>query len=134
MFHYNSSHKIIIGIIIVLWAAFHFTARDEDPTRYANGQVKYSGSVVNDQNNGRWTWYYENGKRRMEGQFDKGKRQGIWTTWASDGTKLTEGMYKDDRLNGDYIQWNEQGKEVSHLRYVNDVPVGTDSSAVARPQ
>src|SRR5690606_35992687 len=93
MFSYNSSHKVIIGIIIVLWAAFHFTARDEDPGRYPNGQAKYSGSLVDNQNHGRWTWYYENGKRRMEGQFDRGKRQGLWTTWASDGTKRSEGLY-----------------------------------------
>ena len=127
MFHYNSTHKIIIGVIIMLLAAFQFTARDKDPTRYGNGQVKYSGSVVNDLNNGRWTWYYENGKPSMQGEFHKGKRQGIWTTWGNDGTKLSEGLYKDDRLNGDYVQWNAQGKEVSHLRYVNDVPVGADS-------
>lgn len=123
MFNYNSTHKIIIGVIIMLFAAFQFTARDKDPGRYENGQVKFSGSVVNDLNNGRWTWYYENGTRRMEGEFDKGKRQGIWTTWGSDGTKLTQGLYKDDRLNGEYIQWNEQGEEVSHRWYVNDVPV-----------
>ncbi len=134
MFNYNSNHKIITGIIIVLWAAFHFTARDKDPTRYENGQVRYSGNVVNDLNNGRWTWYYENGKRRMEGQFDRGKRQGIWTTWASDGTMLTEGMYVNDRLNGDYSQWDAQGKLTSHIRYVDDMPVGQDTTAVARPQ
>ncbi|MBK7286407.1 MAG: hypothetical protein IPI95_04480 [Flavobacteriales bacterium] len=38
MFNYNSNHKFITGIIIVLWAAFHFTARDKDPTRYENGR------------------------------------------------------------------------------------------------
>ena len=132
MFHYNSSHKIITGIIIILWAAFHFTARDSDAARYDNGQIKYSGSVVNDLNHGRWTWYYENGKRRMEGQFDRGKRQGIWTTWGSDGTKLTEGMYVNDRLNGEYTQWNAEGKEVSRIHYVNDVPVDKDTIAVPR--
>lgn len=129
MFSYNSSHKVIIGIIIVLWAAFHFTARDEDPGRYPNGQAKYSGSLVDNQNHGRWTWYYENGKRRMEGQFDRGKRQGLWTTWASDGTKRSEGLYVNDRLNGEYTMWNEQGKEISRTRYVNDVPVKTDTIA-----
>ena len=120
-FRYNSYHKIIIGIVIIGWAVFHFSGDSLSGGRYSNGQIKRSGGFENGRNHGKWIWYYENGQRKMEGTFKYGKRNGIWITWDKNGNRLTQGNYEDDRLNGAFIRWDTKGNKVEHLIYKNDV-------------
>lgn len=119
-FQYNSYHKFITGIIIVLWAVFHFTSNRSNDAYYDNGQIKRYESFKNGKNHGKWIWYYENGRKKMEGTFTNGERTGIWNTWDSNGNILTQGEYAGDKLNGYFIRWDASGKQVEKLYYSND--------------
>jgi len=122
-FRYNSYHKVITGLAIIVWAVYHFASGNESSEHYDNGQVKVYGDFENGKNHGKWIWYYENGQKKMEGTFQNGKREGLWMTWDRNGNQLTEGAYEADRLNGTYIRWNVEGDVVEHLVYKNDVEV-----------
>lgn len=119
MYSYNSNHKLIVVIIVILWTLFHFKSNDNSGKYYDNGKVKQSGKAVKAKNHGDWVWYYKNGNKKMQGKFKNGKRDGIWTTWDKNGYKLTEGYYEKDKLNGDFKRW-ENNKLLLHFRYVDD--------------
>jgi antitoxin component YwqK of YwqJK toxin-antitoxin module len=120
MFSYDSRHKIIVGILIMIWAAWHFLARDPAQERYTNGQLKRSGGQVDNLNHGLWTWYHENGRKQMEGRFEQGKRVGAWLTFEANGDTLTKAQYEADRLNGSYIEYGPGNMRLRKLTYRND--------------
>jgi len=119
-FKYNSYHKLLTGIAIILWAIFHFTGENESSKKYENGQLKKTGGFSSGKNQGNWTWYYENGEKKMEGAFLAGKRNGIWITWDQNGHKITQGNYENDKLNGEFIRWDAKGNMEEHSIYLND--------------
>ncbi len=135
-FKYNSNHKLITAIAIVLWAIFRFTGDNETLKQYDNGQIKKSGGFTSAKNQGKWTWYYENGGKKMEGAFLAGKRDGVWVTWDANGNKITEGYYQNDMLNGKFVRWDANGNMEEHLTYQNDKVVQKLSlnNPVNRPQ
>lgn len=122
-FRYNSYHKLLTGIAIIVWAVWHFSGENESGKYYENGQIKRTGMFSNGKNNGKWTWHYENGNKKIEGHFVNGKRNGLWTTWDLQGNKLTEGNYENDQLNGEFIRWNSKGEIIEHATYFNDIEV-----------
>ena len=121
IFRYNSYHKAITVVAIILWIIFHFSGTDNSGKHFDNGQLKRSGSFSNGKNQGKWTWYYENGNKKMEGSFINGKRNGEWITWSKSGRKLTQGHYENDRLNGEFIRWGKNQKIIEQLIYKDDV-------------
>lgn len=120
-FKYNSNHKIITVVIVILWAIIHFTLNRGSDNHYDNGQIKSTGSTVNSINNGQWTWYYENGNKEMQGSFVKGKREGKWTLWDKNGHKISENAYEHDKLNGLTIKLNIEGEIISKQLWEDDV-------------
>lgn len=131
MFKYDSRHKIIVGVLIMVWAAWHFLARDPVQERYANGQLKRSGEQAGNLNHGLWTWYHENGRKQMEGRFDNGKRVGTWLTFAANGDTLTMAQYAADRLNGPYIEYGPGNVHLRTLTYRDDRLVAPDAGSAA---
>jgi antitoxin component YwqK of YwqJK toxin-antitoxin module len=119
-FRYNSNHKLIVGIAIVLWAAFHFSGNNDKQNFFSNGQVKRVGGYSHGKNHGSWIWYYENGNKKMQGTFNNGKRTGIWLIWDRNGTKTTESNYLNDRLNGEFTRWDSNGNITERLLYQGD--------------
>jgi antitoxin component YwqK of YwqJK toxin-antitoxin module len=120
MFNYNSRHKIIVGILIVIWAAWHFFSREPAQERYPNGQIKRSGGQLDNLNHGLWTWYHENGRKQMEGRFERGDRAGIWLTFATNGDTLLKATYMGDRLNGPYIEYASGNRPQRMVQYRDD--------------
>ena len=122
-FRYNSHHKLIIGIAIILWAMFRFTGENEEGKSYENGQIKKIGGFNSGKNHGNWTWYYKNGKKKMEGTFLSGKRDGIWVIYDQNGIKLSQGNYKNDQLNGEFTKWNSKGDMLEKSIYKDDIVI-----------
>lgn len=127
MFSYDSRHKIIVGILIMIWAAWHFLSRDPVQEHYANGQLKRAGGQVDNLNHGLWTWYHENGRKQMEGRFEHGKRVGAWVTYEANGDTLTKAHYVADRLNGIYIEYGPGNAPQRRLTYRDDRQVAGGS-------
>ncbi len=128
MFSYDSRHKIILGLLIMIWAAWHFLIREPAQERYGNGQVKRTGGQVDDLNHGLWTWYHENGRKQMEGRFERGKRVGLWITFAGNGDTLSKAIYERDRLNGPTTEYGPGNRPLRTIQYREDRVV--DSAAI----
>lgn len=119
-FKYNSYHKIITVLIIIVWAIIHFNENFNDQKYYDNGQIKRKGITRNARNEGKWIWYYENGQKEMEGSFVNGKREGKWVNWDEVGNLLNENTYKNDKLNGESLIWNHEGTLISRQEWKDD--------------
>jgi antitoxin component YwqK of YwqJK toxin-antitoxin module len=65
-----------------------------------NGQLKFKGSYINDNEDGMWEEYWENGKLGSKGTYKNGKQDGIWEEYFSDG----EFWYEGEWDNGKYIR------------------------------
>lgn len=120
VFRYNSNHKAIVGILIVLLSALGFYLRDREKPKYDNGQAKQVGSQVDGRNHGMWIWYHSNGKKRIQGRFEKGKRDGVWITFDEKGDTLLKATYQLDKLNGRYIIYSANNQVTSEMNYEDD--------------
>lgn len=120
LFNYNSTHKLIVGVFIILWAAYSFSGLRNKDTFDKNGKLLQTGNFKNGKNHGRWTWFYENGKKKLEGSFDMGSREGMWLTFDKNGDTLNKSYYLNDKLEGLFIRY-KNGIPVDTLMYKNDV-------------
>lgn len=119
-FSYNSHHKTIAALFIIVWAIVHYVLRNKPDNVFPNGQIKYTGTIVNGKNEGTWVWYYENGKQQIKGNFINGKREGIWTTWNNKGIQIKTCEYHHDKLNGSCTEWDSNGKIISRQLFHED--------------
>lgn len=123
MYSYNSSHKIIVVLLVIAWAMYHFSGKSNEAERYDNGQVKRTGTQINSLNEGQWVWYFENGKTQIKGEFDKGQRTGIWEQYDSLGHLISSSQYKNNRLHGLYTKYSGDGSIAEQQIYLNDTIV-----------
>ena len=120
MYSYNSYHKIVIGLLLVVWAMYQFSGRTDEIPTYNNGQEKRTGEVVNSLNQGVWTWYYGNGKVQLTGAFDEGNRIGIWKSYDTLGNLLVESTYQNNILNGLFTEYSTSGEIITQYIYRAD--------------
>lgn len=62
---------------------------------FRNGNLSYNGSFVEDNPNGRHTWYWENGRKKDEGFYVMGRREGEWVKYDDSGLPYLYISYKD---------------------------------------
>lgn len=127
IFSYNSKHKLIIGILIIGYAVYHFNGKRTTTKYYESGKTLQSGNFKNGKNHGLWLWYYPSGKRKMEGNFNLGKREGKWFTYNTNGSKASESNYVSDKLNGDFLTFDGEGKLIQTISYIDDTPVSNNN-------
>jgi antitoxin component YwqK of YwqJK toxin-antitoxin module len=123
MYKYNSYHKIVVALLVVFWAVFHFSQRKGEGLYYDNGQVKQTGGTENALNEGLWVWFYEDGSVQMKGEFRNGNREGIWKRFDDSGTLVSESTYLRNKLHGEYREFDQSGNVILTRRYENDVPL-----------
>lgn len=66
---------------------------------YLDGNLESEGYFKNDVATDKWIWYYPNGNRLEEGNFVNGKREGMWKIYNDDGSLKENIIFK----NGDII-------------------------------
>lgn len=120
MFKYNSKHKLIIGVLIMFWAAYSFSGKRKNDTFDKQGHLLQTGNIKNGKNHGKWIWFYADGAKKLEGSFDMGSREGLWLTFDKNGDTLNKGYYVKDQLEGPFIKY-KNGLPVDTLMYKNDV-------------
>jgi len=47
----------------------------------STGKLGSVGMFVNDNPDGKWTYYYETGEKWREGNYKNGLREGKWVAW-----------------------------------------------------
>lgn len=123
MYSYNSSHKIIVILLVFVWAIYQFSGKNDEGQYYDNGQIKRTGTQVNSLNQGEFVWYFENGKKQIKGRFDRGKRVGTWEQYDSLGHLILSSEYKNNHLDGLNTSYSENGSIESQQIYRNDTVV-----------
>ena len=63
---------------------------------YSDGTLRFEGSFIDDNMNGRVSWYWPNGKMRESGSYLNGNRQGDWTSFNEDGSPTIVISYQSD--------------------------------------
>lgn len=120
IFRYNSRHKVVVGLLIIFYAAYSFTGEREPDVYDEKGNLKQTGSFRNGKNHGKWVWYYENRIKKLEGVFDNGVREGWWITFDKNGDTLNRSYYNNDKLNGLSIKYNLNIPKDT-IVYINDI-------------
>jgi antitoxin component YwqK of YwqJK toxin-antitoxin module len=69
-----------------------------DPTegqvRYDNGELKMTGSHLDGEMHGSWSWYRRDGSLMRTGDFDRGRQIGTWRTYDRSGKVVKETTFK----------------------------------------
>lgn len=120
MYSYNSTHKIVVILLVIIWAMYQFSGKNDEGQFYENGQIKRTGSQVNSLNQGEWVWYFKNGQKQIKGEFDRGKRIGTWEQYDSLGHMTLSSEYKDNKLDGLNTHYAEDGSIEAQEIYRND--------------
>jgi len=63
---------------------------------YQDGTLRFEGEFIDDNMNGKVTWYWPDGKIRETGTYLNGSRQGDWTFFSEDGTPSIVIGYQND--------------------------------------
>jgi antitoxin component YwqK of YwqJK toxin-antitoxin module len=58
--------------------------------QYANGVVKITGSYLDGEMHGAWTWNRVDGSVMRTGAFDRGRQVGVWRTFDRAGRLVKE--------------------------------------------
>lgn len=120
MYSYNSSHKIILVIIIIGWVIFHFISIEDQVLVHENGKPIRTGQTENNQNEGNWTWYHKNGFKQLSGSFKNGKREGEWIVYDTLGQMILKSQYVNNLLNGQQVAYDKNGKILELNYFKND--------------
>lgn len=72
-----------------------------------NGKTAFQGAYIEDEPNGKHTYYYPSGKKRLEGKYQLGVKVGDWKRYGEDGLLLLTIRYNNgvvERLNGKKVK------------------------------
>lgn len=107
-------------MLVIGWAVFQFSGRNNKGLIYDNGQEKRIGGQVNNLNQGTWIWYHRNGEIQLSGRFDKGERTGIWKSYDTLGNLIQESTYDRNKLHGLFTRYSSNGQIREQFLYQND--------------
>ncbi len=93
---------------------------------FLNGKKAVTGNVVNNKNEGKWSYYYETGELESEGYFSKDVVVGEWVWYFPNGNKMEEGKYLKGKREGLWKLYNEDGTMKSSM-YFQDGKVVSSS-------
>ncbi len=91
MWYYNINNCVLEGKYIDgkrdgLWKEY-----------YGDGILKFSGSYIEDNPNGKHSYYWDNGKIEENGNYVMGKREGEWLKYEYEGNLFLKTYYRNGR-------------------------------------
>jgi antitoxin component YwqK of YwqJK toxin-antitoxin module len=92
---------------------------------YANGQLNYEVSWVNNRKAGTETVWHANGQKGRETVYLDGKEQGLSRSWHENGQKKTECNYQ---MSGLCIAWYDNGQKKSECNRAHGKVVGVQTN------
>ena len=60
---------------------------------YPNGDIRVSGTYVDDKSHGFWEGYYPNGQLKSIGEYNNGELVGHWVWYYEDGSIVKDSTY-----------------------------------------
>jgi len=77
---------------------------------YDDGSIKSEGAWLHDYQNGPWTYYYKNANKKQAGHYVSKLRHGEWTYWYENARVKTTGSYNNDRQDGLWFYYTESAR------------------------
>jgi antitoxin component YwqK of YwqJK toxin-antitoxin module len=71
----------------------------EETVHVGNGRTKYSGSLLDGEMHGAWSWYRTDGSLMRTGEFDHGRQVGTWRTYDRAGHVVKETNSREESLS-----------------------------------
>lgn len=65
---------------------------------YPNGDIRVSGTYVDNKAHGFWEGYYPNGQLRSVGEYYNGKLVGHWVWYYEDGSIIRDSTYTNQKF------------------------------------
>ena len=88
-----SIQTFIKHLLFLLLFSCHTNER-EYKVYYPNGDIRVSGTYINDKAHGFWEGYYPNGQLKSAGEYFKGELIGHWRWYYEDGSILKDSTYE----------------------------------------
>jgi antitoxin component YwqK of YwqJK toxin-antitoxin module len=87
---------------------------------FENGKPKTEGEFNDNQQDGKWTYFYENGNKMYEQTLVKGRQEGKVTSWYAIGTLESEKEYKNGQAHGKWVFYAKQAGKVLKTAYYKE--------------
>lgn len=104
-----------IGFILAMIFSIGVYAQNEVTTYFDNGNIKMDLVKVGDRSV--QTLYYETGEIKQTGTFVNNLPSGVWKTYNTDGNVLSEGFYTDGKKIGKWVIYNANSEAKYELYY-----------------
>ncbi|MFU8843080.1 MAG: toxin-antitoxin system YwqK family antitoxin, partial [Bacteroidales bacterium] len=82
---------------------------------FGDGRLSFEGNFIEDNPNGRHTWYWSNGNKKTEGQYIMGIKHGEWIKFYPDGSQFISILYEngiETRFDGIRVRLMEEDEEL----------------------
>ena len=88
---------------------------------FENGNLIMKGNIVNDNNEGKWVYYYASGELETEGNFRYNKADSIWVWYFPSGKVKEKGTFVNGLREGNWKMYDEFGNVSMENEYKNGV-------------
>jgi len=86
---------------------------------YITGELRATGTYVDNQKSGTWTYYFRSGGVEQKGRFDRDRYQGIWNWYYPNGNIWREESYFNGREDGMFVEYDQEGNILAKGDYIN---------------
>ncbi|MFZ4401657.1 MAG: toxin-antitoxin system YwqK family antitoxin [Bacteroidales bacterium] len=84
---------------------------------YPSYKIQMLGTSINNQREGKWSYWYENGNLWSEGYYKNAENDSIRSVWYENGNKRYEGLYRNGKEAGKWKFYEEKGQLAKEVDY-----------------
>jgi len=128
----ETSYKITVSEIYPNGSPYHviYTKANEKMATelffYPSYKLQMSGTSVNSQREGKWSYWYENGNPWSEGFYKNGANDSIRNVWYENGKMRYQGFYNKGKEVGKWKFYDEKGQFAKEADYDNKTVKGKE--------
>ena len=106
----------------------------KEQSYYPNGNVAEEIVWKNDLKEGSWKRFFDNGQLKTTGTYINDKLDGLYATYYPEGKKEVEGAYRNDLPHGEWKRFDEKGNIISITKYANGKVTNQDELSVSEKE
>lgn len=91
---------------------------------YSSGEIRATGSYVDNLKDSVWTYYYRDGSVEQKGEFDGGTHVKYWRWYFKNGDLRREEYYRRGKLEGEVIEYDSTRNVIVKGNYLDGYKEG----------
>lgn len=91
---------------------------------YPSGEIRATGSYVNNLKDSVWVYYYRDGSVEQKGEFNEGEHSKYWRWYFKNGDLRKEEYYRRGKLDGQAIEYDSTRNIIVKGNYLNGLEEG----------